>query len=278
MNTSGEEPVHDRGSDERTCARLRPLRVVLRSAGIWSRNAVAFAVLSVIVNAPVLLYAGWRFGRGERWDSGTFVIVGGAFAFVAAGPMTYGVVRQLQGERAGLLDAVRVGLRLVVPVLGVWALTLLRLVLVLFPFAVLWVFVAESFQPSTQEAWEWTFNLILFPPVAYVFARLWLAVPVAAVERAGAAASLARSHDLSRGNLLRILVAMIFYFVLEEAVVWGVDAWQPEADSLVPLLVRTFLGFLVFVPLRAVACAVTYHDLRVAKEGVSVEELAQVFD
>lgn len=33
-----------------------------------------------------------------------------------------------------------------------------------------------------------------------------------------------------------------------------------------------------FTSLGAVACAVTYHDLRLVKEGVGVEELAAVFD
>ena len=130
-------------------------------------------------------------------------------------------------------------------------------------------------------------RLILFVNVPIpVFAGInvavmfWVAIPAAVVERPGILASLQRSRDLTRDNrwkLFGTLVVLVVFnigsgYILEEFLGVGV-VHAPISVQLLDLLVQAF-----FSALFAVASAVAYHDLRIAKDGVSAEEIAGVFD
>jgi hypothetical protein len=53
---------------------------------------------------------------------------------------------------------------------------------------------------------------------------------------------------------------------------------DPDADGTRNLLFATWVLSVVVGAWNSVAAAVTYHDLRVVKEGAGAEDLARVFD
>src|SRR5262249_11459126 len=107
---------------------------------------------------------------------------------------------------------------------------------------------------------------------------LWVAIPVAVVERPGMFRSLSRSRELTRGFRWRLLGVLLVIFVASTAASWLVElilnpVFEPVIKSIVTLVVQT-----AFTALWAVASAVSYYMLRTSKEGVEIEQIAAVFD
>jgi uncharacterized membrane protein len=117
--------------------------------------------------------------------------------------------------------------------------------------------------------------ILLIVPGLIVATMLWVAVPVAVVERPGVMRSLTRSAALTKGSrwqvfgialLIGIGAIVAAYFV---AVVFG----RGTAGS--------FVSWLATATITAFAASVTavgYTTLRFAKEGVGIDEIAAVFD
>jgi hypothetical protein len=119
-------------------------------------------------------------------------------------------------------------------------------------------------------------SLFLVVPGIIVFCSLYVAVPVCVIEKPGIFASIDRSAKLTRGSrwqlfgllALATIIGGIFQFALtalfDVTTLWGklLDfGWQVIAAS--------FDGVLA---------AVVYHDLRMSKEGMDIDNLANVFD
>ena len=193
------------------------------------------------------------------------------FTALLSATLVYGTISELRGSRAGIGECISRGFGQLFPVVAVGL-----LVAVAFIGTIL-LFILPGM----------VYGLILFVnvPIA-VFAGItvavmfWAAIPAAVVERPGILASLQRSRDLTRDNrwkLFGTLVVLVVFnigsgYILEEFLGVGV-VHAPISVQLLDLLVQAF-----FSALFAVASAVAYHDLRIAKDGVSAEEIAGVFD
>ena len=183
-------------------------------------------------------------------------------------------------------------LRLKVPLGGVldWTFTLVVLAMVLFAHTMIVVAafhrmraepitVRESFRlcgarvlPAFAVAavsFVVTMNglaLLLFPGL-WAMSAWAVAIPVCVVERSGIVASFKRSAELTRGYRWQTLAAMCIAFIV------GFGILVLTANSLAGYV------WLVFADgCFGVFSAVLYHDLRFAKEGVRIEEIAAVFD
>ena len=118
-------------------------------------------------------------------------------------------------------------------------------------------------------------------PVSILVCMWFVSYPACVVERLGAMNSLKRSAGLTKGHrwkifglLLLMLVALIIPLLLLSVLV-------PGAGDDKPTLVSSVTALLIYAPLTAfysVVMAVTYYSLREAKEGVSIDQLANVFD
>ncbi len=118
--------------------------------------------------------------------------------------------------------------------------------------------------------------LLLIVPGLIFYCMYFVSVPVLVVEGRGVTAAMARSSDLTRGNrrgifglvlLLGLLGIAVSLFLIPMILVGGIGAMVAGA------VVAIFFGML-----GGVAQVVAYHDLRVAKEGITTEEIAAVFD
>ena len=117
--------------------------------------------------------------------------------------------------------------------------------------------------------------ILLIVPAFIVATMLWVAVPAAVVERPGVFRSLSRSAFLTKGHRWQIFGVILLigigglaigYFVER---VFGLGALGAILSWAVSAVVSAF---------AASVTAVGYSALRLAKEGVGIEEIAGVFD
>jgi membrane-anchored glycerophosphoryl diester phosphodiesterase (GDPDase) len=107
-----------------------------------------------------------------------------------------------------------------------------------------------------------------------------VAIPAVVIERTGPIDAIRRSWELTRGNRFTIcgawfaLGAVLFganLMLQLPMMLFGKIVGPLAALALVPL-------YFLLVSLPILLPAVTYHELRAAKEGVAIEELVKVFE
>ncbi|NNG05519.1 MAG: hypothetical protein HKM95_15655 [Inquilinus sp.] len=241
--------------------------VLGRSFGIWFRNFIPFSLMSIIVTSPSFILA---MATQPDLGSQSPAAGGGAVATFATifvdlvvnallvGALAYGTFQDLRGNRASIGEIVAHGFSVVPVVVGV------ALLVGLITFLGI---------------------IALVIPGIIAAVVLWVAVPVATVERPGVIASLSRSSELTRGHRWPCLGAIILITVVQ----FSVAALAGGAYALLAAdttILFTGTGYLFFEYILAavitvfgsVAAAVAYHDLRSVKEGIGVNEIAAVFD
>ncbi len=233
------------------------------------RNLLPFTVLSLIVYTPRILYAfvmlpTLRPGRDLQMYKAVSGILAALLSLIVTSALIYGVLEQLRGKRAGIGACLRVGLTRLLPVVGVALCVFAILFAVAAPFGILVVLFRAP-------------PLALIIPAAIalvVYSRYWLAVPAAVVERPGVVASIKRSAHLTRGGVRTIFTVLLVFQALQflAGLLVGLTAKTVSAVGWGTLVVTILFG-----TWTAVANAVAYHDLRVAKEGVGIEDLVRVF-
>ncbi len=232
-----------------------------RSFAIWMRNFVPFTMLSLVVYSPMII---WALVILLSADTGFesikifgYVMIPAMMLLqlIATGAMTFGVFEQMRGTPASIGRCLIVGLSRLLPIIGVGLLSGL---------AILGGFI-----------------LVIVPGIM-IMCALWVAVPVAVVERPGVGASLARSSALTKGHrwsIFGVAFLLIIINYLVSLITLKVLLDHPKSYLQIKLyLIIYVLEMAVLGALQSVAAAVGYHDLRVAKDGVAVDQLAAVFE
>ena len=165
--------------------------------------------------------------------------------------LAFGVVRQLRGGTAGFVETILQWLRVLAPA------TLVALAVTLL---------------TGLGA------MLLLVPGIIVALILWVAVPAAVVERSGLRA-LGRSHELTNGFKGQIFGLALILGVLQLVVMTILMAVLVNwiADRTVVFVVSQLVT-VVLSGIWATATAVTYHDLRVIKDGADTRVIARVFE
>lgn len=228
--------------------------VIGKSFAVLGRNILPFGVMGILFWSPALVY-----GLIVAAPSVTDVITRTGVLYFAYslliggilnGALAYGAIMDLSGQRATFGACIGRGLSLLLPVLGVILLAALASAAGL---------------------------VLLIVPGFIVLIMLYVAVPVAVVERPGVVASLRRSRELTKGNRWRILWILVLVGIISQAAVAIsgrlVAGLAPSLTLSVELMLIALFG-----ALAGVTAAVVYHELKSVKEGTRVEQLAAVFD
>lgn len=236
--------------------------VIKRSLSTYFANFIPFTVLALILYLPTLFYGVMTFddlgGDGVTTDpTGDIVItiVSFVLTYILIGALVYGTVQHLGGQRPALGAIVSRGMTAIGPVIVIAI--LLSLVLMVG-------------------------YLLLIVPGVFLTVAYAVVIPAAVVERAGIIGSFKRSWDLTKGyrwavlGILLVLIVILFIFTFLVGAVGGFTA--VVSGNFTVLAVLNYLASALSGALMSVAIAVTYHDLRVAKEGVSTAQMAAVFD
>jgi uncharacterized membrane protein len=121
-------------------------------------------------------------------------------------------------------------------------------------------------------------GLILLIVPGIILACMWyVAVPCAVVERAGVGDAMGRSSILTKGHKGSIFGIFVLIAILGYLLNWIVMTFLLGASPVVTIVVSMLVGALAYL-YGGVCQAVAYHDLRVIKEGIGVEELIQAFE
>lgn len=119
-------------------------------------------------------------------------------------------------------------------------------------------------------------SLALLIPGMMVMTMLFVSQPVCVVERRGPIASMSRSAELTKGHRWRVF-GMILLIILIQAVIGLVLAALLRGAGSLAEEILTMAWNTLTMAFSAVVCAVVYHDLRILKEGVDIEQIAAVF-
>jgi hypothetical protein len=260
--------------------RFRVSEVIGKSLSIWLKNWLPFAVLGIVFNIPVAIFGyqmfeeflplqqqilsgqpadptqishifGWAFWAG--WL--VFVI---CYQLLTAA-IAYGVVQRLRGQAVSLVGCFNQAFRRFFPI-----------ILTGLAAAVL----------------TWLACLLFVIPGIIVALNFYVAIPVCIIEGLGVSGSLSRAKELARGYRWKllgiILIAAVIAVVIQQILGFAIRFAVPVGTTLTSL-VYVSVGTLVinqviFTTLIAAIATCAYYYLRVAKEGVDIDQIAAVFD
>jgi hypothetical protein len=159
--------------------------------------------------------------------------------------------QDMRRQPVNLMESLKVGLRRFFPVIG---LALLTGFLVMIGF------------------------ILLIVP-GFIFYTMWfVGLPACVVERLGPWSSMKRSAELTKGHRWKIFGLLILLMVVGGIVAGLIElALVPLAGAIVGIIGKLIVNAF-WAAFSSVIVAVTYHDLRVAKEGIDIEQIVSVFD
>lgn len=249
--------------------------VLGRSFDVLSQKFWTFYVLAIAFACPSTIIDLWFVPSGPTdsssviFGSGLARLVEYLLMYILTAVLVFGTIRQLRGGAARMDEMLLGGLACFPLVLGV---TILMTLFIGLPLVLI-----------NLPAIASPYLLMLTIPVslavfAYLTVLMWVAVPAAVVERAGVVASLVRSAKLTAGYRPAILgiILLLYGLLLMAGLVAGVLLELIGNPTLTAIGELLLLG--AFYTCAAVISAVSYHDLRIAKEGDSVSGIAAVFD
>lgn len=227
--------------------------VISESISVFTANLASFAIVSLLLLLPLLLYnLAVGAPAGGFSAGGLFpIILQMVLGYLLAATISFATFQYLRGHPVSIGECLSRGLSLILPVIGV---AILVAIIMFVGF------------------------LLLVVPGIIAAVMLWVAIPVAVVERPGVIESLKRSADLTKGyrwsifgifiviGIILIVISFVLSLVLLSVAgftVYSIGLWVIQA---------------LFSAFSATAAAVGYYFLRSTKEGVDIGDIAKVFD
>jgi hypothetical protein len=231
-------------------------------------------VIAFVIFGSVFAFAGWNSGSSGVADLG---MVLGRVAVLSLTMVGQGVLllvgfQRLPGQPLRATEVLKTVLSRLLPLLGLSILWSLGLVLPVLGGA----FVVERLAIGLGLGHE---VLLLIPAVytpSAILLVVWAVVaPACVVEGLGPIGSLSRSAQLTRNHRWRIFGIMVLLGLLYLPTAF-VNEPGPVSQAFAGLF--AFISFLIWIAYCNCTVIMTYHDLRVAKEGVDNAPVAAVFD
>ena len=234
--------------------------VLERGFAVFFRNIVIFSLIALLFILPSTLLFELESLIEDEFNQILFLfgllLLSLILGNIATAVIAYGTFQDMHGKRASIGDYLSRGLELNILILGVAFLSAFAITL------------------GTG---------LLVVPGFIVMTILWVAIPVAVVERPGISKALRRSAELTKGYRWQVFGIIAILMSIDVAILLIVDlpdeldlplpssmgAWKPVLSGVLEALVAA---------LAAVMATVVYHDLRVAKEGIGITDIAKVFD
>ncbi len=233
--------------------------VVKRSFAIFFANLVPFGVLALILLLPNLFFNFALLSPVGVGIGGVQILIYiGLYLvlyYLLMGTLVYGTVAQMRGQPASMGLIVSRGLASLLPLVVIAVATVVATLI--------------------------GFVLLIVPGI-FLIVVLSVTIPAYVVERPGIVNSFRRSIELTKGNRWRVLGVLVVLVVIF-AVIGFVVSFVTNILAAIGLgvtfgVIANYIVSALTTAVGAVAAAVLYHDLRIAKEGVSTDQIAAVFD
>jgi hypothetical protein len=171
----------------------------------------------------------------------------------------------MRGRRIDIAESARIGLRRFFPIVGI-ALILavlagLAALLLLFMHLPVPVGIASLLVVSLMLYTVW-----------------FVATPVCVVEQLGPLGSMGRSAELTKGYRWKIFEMVLLLLIVQFIVAAAVGAVVTGGGFITAVRVVELAWNAIWKAFFATLIVVTYHELRVAKEGIDTDQIAAVFD
>ena len=229
-------------------------RVLSRTTSVFSRNFLPFFIVTTVASLPLLLFKGAE--SDPTLGSGAiFTLLLGIFLMIvlyaiSQAVVLYGAFQDMRGRPVSLSESLQVGLQRFIPIV---------LLAIVMSFFIL-------------------LGIILLVVPGLILLTMWfVATPACVVERLGPIRSLGRSSELTKGHRWKIFGLMLLLLIISMVVSPIVEYGLAVASSTLALIAGLIWNG-IWGAFYAIAVVVTYHDLRVAKEGIDIEQIAAVFD
>jgi uncharacterized membrane protein len=231
-------------------------RVFSRTSTVLSRNLLIFFVVTVVANLPgtLLLRNATDAAAADPGRAGGMIFLGSFLTLVLStlsqAVVLYGAFQDMRGRQVNLGESLKVGLSRFFPIIGLAILVSLGI----------------------------GFGMVLLIIPGLILLTMWfVATPACVVERLGPFRSMGRSSQLTKGHRWKIF-GLFIVLALGGAIVSGVLEAVLGMFGGALTLIGGLLWNGIWGAFYAIAAVVTYHDLRVAKEGTDTEQIAAVFD
>jgi MFS family permease len=235
-------------------------RVLNRTASVFSRNFLPFFVVIALAYLPVLLVfkgsTDLATASAEELARGGILLGVGVLLMVVLSTLSQAIVlysafQDMRGRPINLLESLKVGLRR------------------FFPIVVLAICVFSLAAIAAMA--------LIFP--AFMLITMWfVATPACVVERLGPIKSMGRSRQLTKGHRWKIFGLMIVMFIAAGIASSAIAAALTIIGGSILAMIGDLIWNGIWGAFYAIAVVVTYHDLRVAKEGIDIEQIAAVFE
>jgi hypothetical protein len=221
-------------------------RALWRTSSIFLRNFPVFCLVTTIASLPTLLLPDRSYGVAAL-----SLILGAVLSGLSQAIVLYGAFADMRGRPVKLLESVKIGVRRFFPVIGV-----------VISVAVLSVL-----------------GLALLVVPGLLWFTMWaVATPACVVEGLGVSDSLLRSSELTRGHRWKIFGIIALLFIADAIVDDLIDTILDSVLTGLAAMAVHAAWSGIWAAFYAIFAVVAYHDLRVAKEGVDIEQIAAVFE
>jgi hypothetical protein len=231
--------------------------VLTRTAKILSQHFLIFFLIGLVANLPSLLlgYGGGSVDASPTGQNVVLLIIGGVLSFVLSmisqAVMVHAAFQAMRMRPVSLGESMRVGLS------RVFAVILLALLMGLLGGLA---------------------ALLLIVPALIVMTMWFVSTPACVVERTGPWTSMKRSAALTKGHRWKVFGLLLLLILLSLIVAGLLQLVLMQVGSTILVLLGTLLWGALWTAFYSIAVVTTYHDLRVAKEGIDIEQIASVFD
>src|SRR5712692_8196376 len=230
-------------------------RVLNRTASVFSRNFLTFFIVTAVASLPLLLFKSPTETGSVSGQAIALFFVGLFLAVIlytlSQAIVLYGAFQDMRGRPVNLGESLQVGLNRFFAIVG---LAIVMGILAMLGF------------------------MLLIVPGLILLTMWFVATPVCVVERLGPNASLRRSSQLTKGHRWKIFGLMLVLLIISMAVTPTIEYALAAIGGSMLSLIGNVIWNGVWGAFYAISVVVTYHDLRVAKEGIDIEQIAAVFD
>jgi len=228
--------------------------VISQSISVFAANLASFAVASLLLLLPLLIYNLAIVGAptgGYSAGSLLAIVIQSILGYLLAATITFATFQYLRGQPVGIGECLSRGLSLILPVIGVSILVGLIIGI----------------------------GTVLFiVPGIIAAVMLWVAIPVAVVERPGVIESLKRSAGLTKGHRWTIFGILVVVTIVLVIIMGILSMVLLSAAGFTVYSIGLWILQALYSAFSATLGAVGYYFLRATKEGVDIADIAKVFD
>jgi len=232
--------------------------VISRSASVLSRHFVTFFIVALVAVLPILLLPKPQTTEPRDLDQLLSMFAWLLMSYVlktvlstlAEAVILHAAFQDMRRQPVRLADSLNAVLGRFLPLIGLAFLVAVLLLLGM---------------------------TLLFIPGFILYTMWFVGLPACVVERRGPWTSLRRSRELTKGHRWKVFGLGLLLIIASFGALpigFGLGAVAGPTAALIGRLIWSAM----WIAFAAIVIAVTYHDLRVAKEGADIDQVAAVFD